>query len=150
MARSKKRSRSKSKSRSKSRSPTRKFVKELSSRVRRISKNLRKLSKNRRRIIRRRTPSPSPLRLRFYRTPIRLYRRYYDTPLYRRRSPIHIHHHHRSPAPAARVAQVMQGNGLPRSSPDPSDTTTPAIKIRARRAGLGDISDAEARAQRRT
>jgi len=149
MARSKKRSRSKSKSRSKSRSPTRKFVKELSSRVRRISRNLRKLSKNRRRIIRRRTPSPSPLRLRFYRTPVRLYRRYYDTPLYRRRSPIHIHHH-RSPAPAARVAaQVMQGNGLLRS-PDPLDFSTPAIKIRARRAGLGDISDAEARAQRRT
>jgi hypothetical protein len=146
MARSKKRSKSKSRSRSKSRSPTRKFVKELRSRVRRISRNLRNLSKRRRIVIRRRTPSPSPLRLRFYRTPVRIV---YRTPLYRRRSPIHIHHH-RSPAPAARVAaQIMQGNGLLRS-PDPLDFSTPAIKIRARRAGLGNISDAEARAQRRT
>ena len=114
--------------------------------MRRISRNLRNLSKRRRIVIRRRTPSPSPLRLRFYRTPVRIV---YRTPFYRRRSPIHIHHH-RSPAPAARVAaQIMQGNGLLRS-PDPLDFSTPAIKIRARRAGLGDISDAEARAQRRT
>lgn len=147
------------KSKSRSRSRSRKFVKELNSRVKRLSKNLRKLSKSRRRsIIRRKTPSPSPIRLRFPRTPVRiiyttpLYRRYryrYGTPLYRRGTPVHHYHYNNAPAVAraASPARLAAAAGLARS-PDATDFSTPAIKLRARRAGAGELTDAEARANR--
>lgn len=147
------------KSKSRTRSRSRKFVKELNSRVKRLSKNLRKLSKSRRRsIVRRRTPSPSPIRLRFPRTPVRiiyttpLYRRYryrYGTPLYRRGTP--VHHYHYNNAPAARAASPVRlaaAAGLARSSPDANDFSTPAMKVRARRLGQGEISDLDARRNR--
>jgi hypothetical protein len=142
------------KSKSKTRSRAKKFVKELNSRVKRLSKNLRKLSKRRRIVIQRRSPSPSPIRLRFNRTPVRLlygtplFRRFrYGTPLYRRGTP--VHHYHYNNAPAANVpARAASPRLRIIKTPAVGDISTPAIKLRARQGGF-EIDTPTARDQRR-